>query len=491
MGVIKQQTIKGSFYSYLGVFIGFLTAYLIQPQILRPDEIGLLTILTSFSIMFAQFSILGFNATARYFPYFRDEANKHNGYLAIAIAVSAFGFLLFCIAAIGLKDIFLKQENTGNYLLVKYYWYLIPLTFFTLFFNVFDLYARMLYDTITGRTLNEFTKRIFILIALVFILVKLVDFEQFILLWLVANILPALLLVYKLHKRKWLHIKPNFKFLDKSVRKQLISLCLFGIITGSAPYIVQNADKYIITKMFGLAQTGIYSIAAAFGAIITLPARSLYTIAYTVIAEAWKANDLKSIESIYRKSCINQLIVALYLFIVMWANITNIFHVLPPEYKAGEYVLFFVGLGFLIDSSTGVNGVIMATSRYYKYDSFFNVALIGVTIGANLLFIPIYGLTGAAIATAFTYFVFNLARYLFIKLVFGMQPFSLKTLLTLLIGLLAYGIVNAVPPVSNFIADGLIRLTAITILYCGSLYYLKLSPDINQTIDAYIGRLRK
>ena len=79
MGIIKQQTIKGSIYSYLGVLVGFLTVTILQPYSLAPAQIGLITLLASLSALFAQFFILGFNGTARYFPYFRSEEKQHHG----------------------------------------------------------------------------------------------------------------------------------------------------------------------------------------------------------------------------------------------------------------------------------------------------------------------------------------------------------------------------------------------------------------------------
>ena len=83
MGIIQQQTIKGTIYSYLGVFIGAITINIIQPHALTTEQIGLIGILISFSTMFAQFSTLGFSGTARYFPYFRNQENKQEFYRSL------------------------------------------------------------------------------------------------------------------------------------------------------------------------------------------------------------------------------------------------------------------------------------------------------------------------------------------------------------------------------------------------------------------------
>ena len=489
MGIIQQQTIKDTFYSYLGVAIGFITIYYFQTHALSKEQVGLITILTPFSIFFSQFAILGFNGTARYFPYFRDERQNHHGYLALACLVSLLGFMLFTAFAFIFKAEIIGQKNDPSGLFAQYFWYLIPLTFFTLFFNVFDLYARMLYDTITGRVLREFTKRLLILLAILLIFFRLVSFPIFMILWLLANIIPTFLMLAKLSAANNFSLKTDFAFINRKMARDLLTICFFAILTGSAPIIIESLDKYMVNEKFGLAETGIYGIAAYFGTVITLHSRALYSIAYTVVSESWKSGDLQNIRNIYRKSCINQLIAAMFIFLVVWVNVDNIFKVLPAGYAAGRYVIFFIGLGYVIDSATGINGVILTSSKHYKYDSFFNLGLIAITITLNLLLIPIYGITGAAIAAAVTLLIFNLFRYLFILIVYRMQPFTIKSLYAILIAAAGYFICQKlIPAQQNFILDSLIRAVFITVFYGGSVYLFNLSEDINTYIAGFINR---
>lgn len=492
MGIIQQQTIKGTFYSYLGVAIGFVTIYYFQTHALSKEQVGLINILTPFSLLFAQFAILGFNGTARYFPYFRNDEKNHHGYLALACLVSIVGFMLFTFLAFVFKEELIGAKSQKNNLFSQYFWFLVPLTFFTLFFNVFDLFARMLYDTISGRVLREFTKRLFILLVILLIFFKWVNFQTFMILWLIANIIPTFLMMRKLVAQGNFSLKTDFAFINKNIAKNLLSICFFAILTGSAPIIIESLDKYMVNEKFGLGETGIYSIAAYFGTVITLPSRSLYSIAYTIVSESWKNNDLQNIKNIYRKSCINQIIAALFIFLIVWVNVDNIFKVIPPVYAAGKYVIFFIGLGYVIDSATGINGVILTSSKHYKYDSFFNLGLIGITIGLNLLLIPIYGITGAAIAAAATLLIFNLFRYLFILIVYKMQPFTIKSLYAVLLALAAYFIcAQFIPTQQNFILDSVIRASFITVFFGGSVYFLNLSEDINAYLNGYLTRLKK
>ncbi|MBC7915518.1 MAG: polysaccharide biosynthesis protein [Pyrinomonadaceae bacterium] len=492
MGIIQQQTIKGSFYSYLGIAIGFITFVYLQPKALLSEQVGLIGLLSSFSQLFAQFAILGFNGTARYFPFFRNGEKNNHGYLGLACLVSFIGFLVFIVLSIFLKDDIISQDAQKSSLFEQYYWYLIPLTFFTLFFNVFDLYSRMLYDTTSGRILREFVKRIFILVAILLVFFNTMPFELFMPLWLLANILPTVQLALRLYKKNQLKLKPDFHFINGDLKQKLINISLFAILTGSAPIIIDNIDKFMINDRFGLSITGVYTIAFYFGTIITLPARSLYSIAYTIIAESWKSKDLDNIISIYKKSCINQLIASLFIFLGVWANIDTIMGILPGEYSSGRYVIFFIGLAHVIDSAAGVNGVILATSKYFKYDSLFHLGLIGVTIAANLIFIPRFGITGAAIATAITYFVFNTFRYIFILIAFNMQPFSYKTPVIILVGLVAYFCASSLPDFSNYLLNIITHSLAIGIVFGLSIYFFNLSEDINSTIKGFfIKRLKR
>ncbi|RKR80848.1 O-antigen/teichoic acid export membrane protein [Mucilaginibacter gracilis] len=491
MGIIQQQTIKGTIYSYLGVLIGVISINVLQPHALTTEQVGLTGMLLTSSALFAKFATLGFSGTSRYFPYFRDNEAKHNGYLFLYSAVSFVGILIFIGIAYYFKDDIISAKSQKGTLFNQYYWYLIPLIIFSVYFDVFDLYARVLYNAISGRILREFTKRLFILMAILLVYFKFISFGVFMVLWLLANIVPTVILAGRLVINKEFFFSPNLKFLDKDMRRKLTSISLLGILTGSSPLIVDNIDKYVINQKFGLGETGVYTIAVYFATVIALPARSLYSIATTVISESFKSGDFKNIKMVYEKSCINQLIASLFLLVAIWANVNNIFSFLPASYLTGKYVVLYIGIGYLIDSATGINGVILNASKYYKYDGYFYLLLIGVTVGGNLLLIPLLGIAGAAVAAGISLLSFNLFRYIFIYKVFKMQPFTIKNLYALFVGIAVYFLsVYLIPQGKNYIIDSIIRTSFITLLYWTIIYYLKVSDDINLLLRGYIIKLK-
>lgn len=492
MGVVLKQTVRGSIYTYIGAALGFITLVFVQPHVINPEQVGLIYMLNDLAMLFATFAALGFHSTIRYFPYFRSKEHKHHGYFFLAIAVALIGFILICAVIILFKDQIVSQKSQESFLFSDYYYYLIPLTLFFLYFNIFDLFARVNYNTVFSRFLREVLKRVFVLGAFMFLLFKAVDFSGFMPIWLVANILPTIILLVYISRMDTFSCSPDFKFLkqNKPLVKKLVNISSFTLLVGTAPFIVGMIDRYMVNQMFGLSDAGIYSIMFYFCAIITMPTRSLYSISTPVVAEAWKQDDRKTIKSLYHKTCINQLIFAILLFVGIWGNVDNIFTYLPV-YEPGKYILFFIGIANVIEMGTGLNGVIIATSKYYRYDGLFYLLLIGFTIFTNLIFLPLYGMVGAAIATALTSVIFNIFRYIFVWKIFKMQPFDWRNLVVVLLGLSVYFISTLIPQLSNYIVDMIIRSAVIVVIFIPAVYFLKLSDDFNFFLEKYLRFLKR
>ena len=113
-------------------------------------------------------------------------------------------------------------------------------------------------------------------------------------------------------------------------------------------------------------------------------------------------------------------------------------------YAPGKWVVFYIGLSKLFDMATGVNQEIVGTSKYYKIDLLFYIFLAVIAVITNLIFIPKFGITGAAMASAISIFLFNTIRFFFLLYVFRIQPFSLSTLKVLAVFVLTF-LISSMP----------------------------------------------
>jgi O-antigen/teichoic acid export membrane protein len=267
---------------------------------------------------------------------------------------------------------------------------------------------------------------------------------------------------------------------------ELIKNGSYNLFSGAAMFVGQKVDIMIIGAMLGLSIVGAYSLYLYIATVIYVPMRALSKITVPLIAESWKNGDIKQITEIYKRTSLLQLIWGVLIYIGVIINNQNLFAILKkPEYIENFNIFYFIGLAILIDVAVGLNSEIIASSKYYRYDALFNVILLLVSILANILFIPIFGGLGAAIASATSFFIFNFIKWLFLFMKFKMQPLNLKQVMVLVFGFLCLAFNYCIPKYSNIYIDILIRSTIISTIYLSALYFSNISSDLNDRIKIY------
>ena len=480
MGVIQKQTIKGSTWSYIGAFLGFIFMGILCPKIISSSELGLLNILVTISALFSQFSSLGMNnVTARLFPYFKSDNKDKFSFLTLLLLVTSIGFIISIVVGVIFKDWIIETRSDDSGLLSKYAFYLIPMTLFTLFFNVFDTYNKMLNDISSGIFLKEFLLRVINLISIILYFFNWISFDVFVLLYVISYFIPMAGLFIILLIRGELTVRFKDLTITKEMKREIFLVAAFGILAGFSGIISDNLDKYLVNKYMGLGNTGIYTIAFYIGTMILLPSRALNKISSTLIAESWKENDLKTIDDIYIKSSINQFVFGLFLFIMIITNLHNIFGFLPAEYSDGKWVMILIGITNLIIMISGVSFHIINTAKYYWYMTALMVIQIILIVATNIMLIPILGLTGAAVASLISVSVIRLGSMAIIGIKSSLWPFSIKHLYSIGISLVVVGIVCLIPKVPNIYIDSVIRATVISVTFIPMILALNVSDELN------------
>jgi O-antigen/teichoic acid export membrane protein len=490
MGIIIKQSIKGSIWSYLGVAVGFVTTAYLFPNYLSTDTVGLFGLLLSWSLLFAQFSSLGFHGvTSRLFPYFRNKEKAHNGYLFISFMVMLAGFILFLIFFWFFRPYLVESNLEKSKLFADYIDLLIPLTFFALLFVQLDTFNKLLYNAVFGTFLQEFLQRILIFAVTLLFVLNVLNLHQLVLAYVIAVCAKTVVLIGFLLANGELNLKPNLKFIEPKLRKEMISVASYSILTGLGGSIVFNIDKILVNQMLGLSATGVYTIAFFFGTLVIIPSRPLLRITGTLIADAWKRNDVAYIADVYKKSCLNQFIIGAFLFGGIWINIDNILIILGPEYTEAKWVIFFIGLAYLVDMATGANAHIIAYSRYYKVALYFILVLIVLVVASMFFLIKIWGITGGAVAIAFSFTINNLIRFVFLKMKFQLQPFSSSFLLVFAAFFLAFFSSYLIPDLP-LVWSILAKSSAFTLVFGAAVIGFKVSEDASETVKKVLDILK-
>lgn len=492
MGVIQKQTLKGSLYSYIGVLIGFVITGLLLPIYLSTDENGVLKLLLSYSILFSQLAGLGFNSVStRLFTYFRDKEKGHNGFLFIGFIVTLIGISLALVAFYLFKDDLVAKEGEGkSVLFYEYVKYIAPLIIAQTIFYFLDNYAKVIYESVIGTSLKELVQRLFILSILVLLMLDLIEFNQFVFLYVLAIAAPTVILFIYLGMIGQLNLKPKKGFVSKDLARSMYSVSFFGLVIGFSNLAIINIDSIMVSHLVDLSSTGIYGITFFFGTLIVIPSRALKKISSAVLADCWKTNDLVNIIDIYKKSALNQFVFGMLLFIGIWGNINNVFEILPKAYEPGKYVILFIGLANLLEMFSGNSVVIISTSPKYRYLTWLLLIHLVLLVFTNFIFIPRWGITGAALASLTSVSLYVFCRFLLLYKYYKFQPYNWSFMKVLFFGLLAYGLSLLLPRFENFILDIILRSALITFLYAIPIYVLKISPELNSRFDYYFSILK-
>lgn len=491
MGIVQRDSFRITIIAYIGAAIGYINKIFLFTNFLGADQVGLANLMITLALIYAQFAALGsYNITYKFFPFFNDSKNNHNGFLPGIIALAMAGFIITTFLFLLFQKHFKLYYQESSPLLVEYIYYLIPLGLATLYFHLFDSYLRSLYKNIVPSLIFEIVLRIFITLSISAYAFGFISFPAFVAVYVIANCLPALVVILYTWYIRQLLLKPYFSPLWKRLGKIILVYGAFSLFNNLSVLLLSSIDSLMVAKFINLSAAGIYTTMIFITSVLLIPYRSIIKVSTPVVASHWKARAMDKMEDLYHRASDSNLVIGGGLFLLLWVNIDSIFAFMPGEYSAGKYVFLLLGTGRLFDITSGLNGVILLTSKKYRYDLFFTLGLVVFAVISNYIFIPVFGMNGAAFASMITLILYNFLRIVFIQLHFKIQPFLLRQLWVPALILLIAFISWQVGEIINVYIDILMRSTIVGLIFIIPVYFLKISDDTNQMIDRYVSWIK-
>ncbi len=499
MSQIRKQSLISSLVVYIGFAIGFFNTWLFTREGgFSPSQYGLTGIFMAVAnIMFCVANMGMPSYIHKFYPYYNDNLPpKKNDQFTWAIFFSLFGFCLVIIAGLLFKDLVIRKYGTNAPDLVKYYYYIFPFGMGLTLFSILEAYAWQVKKSVFSNFLREIQFRVFTTILIVLSFTGLIaSFDLFIKIYSFTFLAVAAILLGYLVWFKHIFFTFSVSRVSKKFFKKIITLISF-VYGGSLVFTVSMViDTIIIAAVLpnGLAMAGIYTLAQNIASLIQAPQRGIISSSLGPLSQAWKDKDLKRIDRIYHSSSINQLIFSVGMFALIWLNFTDgvfTFH-LQAGYIDARWVFFYIGLMRIIDMGTGVNSQIINTSTFWRFDFLTGVILLSLTLPLNYVLTKYYfGVMGPAIANLITFTLYNGLRYWFLMKKFNLQPFTLKTVYTLILGLAAFYCCYFLFNNMHGFMGMTTRSTLFLLLFIAGTFLLKLSPDIIpvwQTLQKRLG----
>ena len=494
MGIIFRQTLKSSIYSYIGVLFGFITAGWLMPKFLSPEEIGVLRLIQYYAMFVS--SIIGIGvpqSLIKMFPHFKNDTNKHHGFVALISALTFFGIIIFSGLFLQFGENLLQKDFENSALFQQFYSLILPFTIASVLFTLYDSYSTANKESTIGVFLKDFVLRILILGLLgAFILIPQFEYLELVTSVTYVQFIPVILILLFLAWKHLLPLTSKISFPSTSIRNEFFSVAAFNWVNGLSSVAVVTIDSIMISKLVNSAEVGIYTTVTYYASIMLIPNKSLGKIATSVISQHFKDDESSAIESIYKKSALSLFVLGLFLFGNLVFALPFIFEiVLKPEYASGTWVLLFLALSNLFKMSTGVKFSLIFTSKYYKWSTLMFVGYLGLIVITNFLFIPQMGIVGAAIASLLATTAFHLAGLIFVKIKFGYWPFNWAFAKVAGVFLPITALLFIAPNFNYPVLMGIAKGIVFSALFLGLMYQLKVSPEINQTANKFLNKFSK
>ncbi len=496
MSSIRRQSIISAIVIYFGFAVGLLNTYFFTKQDLFKDtEYGLTSIFIAMSTMMSVFAMVAMPSYIfKFYHYYNDHLpHRKNDMMSWALLVSFIGFLVIMGIGLLFKQLVIQKFGTNSPLLITYYYWIFPMGLGLTLYGVLEAWAWNLGKSVLTNFLKEVEWRLLTTLLIVLVLIGVIkDFDLFIKLYAFTYPgIAATLFIYLIVTKQ---IRFTFKVSKVTRRyfKQIVRLCAF--IYGSSVIfnLSQVFDTIVIASVLGAAPAGVFALAQIMGSVIQAPQRGIVSASITHLARAWKDKNMASLQRIYQRSSINQLIFATGLFLLIALNYNEavITFNLKEIYLAGFNVFILLGLMRIVDMGTGVNSQIIGTSNYWRFELLSGVILLILMLPLTYLFAKNYGLIGPAIANLISISIYNIVRIIFLWKKFRLFPFTIQTLYTVLLAAVCFIICYyAFMNMHGFIGLA-VRSIAFVVVYATGVLALKLSPDIQpvlQTIKKRMG----
>ena len=424
MGIVLNQSLKNTIITYIGFAIGGINTIYLYPVFLGATYYALSNyILSSANVIMPIFAIGMQNTLVKFYSQYETNEERSR-FLSFTVLFPFLVIIPMLLIGFYFFDdilIFLSKKNS----IVKKFIWLIPFIGLCMaYFEIFYAWLRVHMHSVFGNFIKEVGLRSASLFLLVGVYYNWITVEGFVYATAVVYLLALLVTMFYAFSIQ----KPNFQFSIPDNTKDVLVYTFYIILSGSVANLLLDGDKMILNQYMNIENIAYYSVATYIALVISVPSRAMHQIVYPITAKLMHENKHDEMDILYKKTSINLQVVGGFVMLGIFININKLYELVPPEYAGGILVVFMIGLSKYFDLILGNNNAIIFNTKYYRAVLFLGVLLVILTVGLNMIFIPIYGIIGSAFATLLSITLYSVAKLLFVVKRLHLYPFTKQTL---------------------------------------------------------------
>lgn len=387
-----QKVFKNSSWIIFGQIFQMILSFLVgayTARYLQPENYGLINLGLSYVTIFSSISSLGIEGIL--INEMINNPDKEGSILGTSIVLRLVSSFLSIISLICFFAI--TNFNTMEMAIIT------VIQSFSLLFNIYEWFEYWF----QSKLLSKYAVISRIIAAVVVALIRIIFIHLnlsvlFFALVQIFNTFSCFILLYILFKKNSsIELKYDKEYAKKLLRKGfpflLSSLCII---------LYARMDKIMIGYYLGETNVGFYTAAVTLSELINFVPQSIITSARPVIFESAKDSEFKYKRRIIQLYCIVFyfcLLVCLFIFIFSDWIVELVYGIEYISASISFKILSFANIFSLLGVARTILLVCQNKMSYLKNFTFLG-SLTNLIL--NMILIPIYGISGAAIATFFT-----------------------------------------------------------------------------------------
>lgn len=485
MGIVQNQSIKNTIITFFGFGIGAINALFLYTNFLEKEHYGIVTTVLSFAnIMMPILAFGAQNTLIRFFSHYKTQKEKDE-FLTFMLF-----FPLFLMVPVGVLFYLFYQPISNVWIqenpsLKPFFWIIPVVGLCMAYFEIFYAWVKVHMQSVIGNFISEVSVRLLVMALLVFVHFDLISKTTFIYSLVAAYLFQLLAMCGYAFSIKM----PVFRLVFPDNLKELVEYSFFIIVSGGVAVMLIDFDKVMIAHYMHVSNNSLYAVAIFISTVIAVPSRAMTQIVAPITAKLMVENKMAELNDLYKKSAINLQIIGGLIMMLIFLNIKELYYFIP-DYKSGISVVFMIGLSKFYDVLLGNNNSIIVNTKYYRTVLIFGIFTVLLMIVLNMIFIPLYGIEGAAFATLLTIIIYNTIKLIYVIVKMNLNPFTIKTVYSfgILIAsfLLFYFWDFNFHPVINI----LLKSILISIFYIFCNYKLAISEDFCRVTLSLLKRLK-
>ena len=407
---MNRTSIHSSGLTLFGFFLGALNTLVLYTRLVGVEQYGTIAFILASATLISPFISLG---TPQGLLRFYDSLTLFERPRLLGFAILA----IFLITSILFGVVYFFHGWLGQYsdaINDLSLYESVTILAIALSMGVFELgfaLAKLQYKPRFGVFLKEVYPRLLITLYLIHLYWSDFNWRQFILFLLMSYLTRALFI--------WIvalrisGISPSFN--PKGLRlNAIMSYSLLVLLGSSLSLFFLEVDKVMLFELMTASEVANYTVAVFFATTVAIPFRGYLPLYGSKIARSYNA-DSNSFNAAYELKSANEQILDFSSLIVLLllAAFPLIQIVLPAEFEKGLELIPILIFAKFIDSISGLTTPLFQYSKFYSKYLALSILMFALLVLTNVWMIPLYGLKGAAFATALTFCVFSVLKHWF------------------------------------------------------------------------------